>query len=110
MRYRDHAGSTERSLTRAEKHLPRLGKLSYVRGYFYQGRYGLDAGVIVRGENGTARFDGLSWGYNGTGPNGLVKLLTKLGVDEVQAKKTAYESSWKHDKPMEAWRISLIVP
>ena len=106
-RYRDNAGSTQRSLDRL-KHLPKLGKLLYVRGYVYFGRYHTHhSAVIVRGENGTARFDGFSWGYGGTGPNGLRRMLTGLGVSPEVVNKVAFATPWEVDGAKEAWKIDL---
>lgn len=81
MRYRDQAGSTRISTIASKKHVARLGKLEYVRGYVYRGTYGMTFATIVKGENGTARFRGFSWGYGGEGPHGLLYLLQRLGVD-----------------------------
>jgi hypothetical protein len=73
-------GITERSLM-ALKHLSKVGQVRYVRGYIYTGRNGTQhAGVLVRGELGSIRFGGFSWGYNGEGPRGLEKLFDCLGV------------------------------
>lgn len=106
-RYRDNAGSTHQSLNRT-KHVVKLGKLKYVRGYVYLGRYGAHhAGVLVRGENGTARFGGFSWGYSGEGPRGLVQFLLSLGykLDEVQ--KVVYMTPWgAFNKAEEAWKLA----
>lgn len=107
MRYRDEGHTTHRSLSAATKHTARLGTLTYVRGYVYRGRYGLKAGVIVRGENGTARFTGFSWGYGGTGPNGLNNLLRQLGVTEATARTTAFDTPWDTNSAGEKWRIDL---
>lgn len=107
MRYRDHAGSTERSTKAANKHITRLGTIEYVRGYIYQGRFGKNAGVIVRGEKGTARFSGFSWGYNGTGPNGLCRFLKSLGVNEDHASRIAFQTPWETNTTKEAWRITF---
>ncbi len=106
IRYRDHAGSTFRSQA-AIKHLKRLGQLLYVRGYIYAGTYGHDAAVIVRGINGTCRFSGFSWGYGGTGPNGLKHMLTQIGVKDNLANTTAFNTPWDTNTVGEKWRIKL---
>ena len=106
MRYRDNAGSTFRSLT-AAKHVARLGNLEYVRGYVYQGKYGTRVGVLVRGSNGTARFDAYSWGYNGTGPNGLKRFLAMIAVPEQVADNIAFNTPWETDKIGEKWRYQF---
>jgi len=73
-------GITRRSL-KALKHLPKVGKLRYVRGYIYTGRYGVQhIGVLVRGEKGSVRFGGFSWGYQGEGSRGLAELFKALNL------------------------------
>jgi hypothetical protein len=107
MRYRDQAGSTRISTIASKKHVARLGKLEYVRGYVYRGTYGMTFATIVKGENGTARFRGFSWGYGGEGPHGLLYLLQRLGVDDATANKTAFETPWETNTIGEKWRIDL---
>lgn len=107
MRYRDNAGSTFRSVKAAQKHIDRLGKLIYVRGYIYTGKYGNDAAVIVRGVGGTCRFSGFSWGYGGTGPNGLRQMLLQLGINEELVNKTVFDTPWITNTIGEKWRINL---
>lgn len=107
-RYRENSGVTEESLNRAKRHLHKLGKLLEVKGYVYRGRYGAThTGVLVRGEKGTARFSGFAWGYGGEGPRGLYRLLTELGVEDAQAKATAFVNyRWTHAVG-EVWKIDL---
>ena len=91
-RYRDQSGSTRRSLQMAERHLPKIGKVLSIKGYRYKGRYdATHESVMVKGENGSCRFDGFCWGYGGTGPHGLFDLLTRLGIIERDAKAIAFE-------------------
>lgn len=101
-RYRGTVGVTRKSLIEAEKHLKKLGRLNYVKGYFYKGKHGPRAGVLVRGEDGTARFGGFSWGYSGEGPRGLAVFLRMLGADET----LVINHPW-NEKLGEHWRISL---
>lgn len=107
MRYRDEGSTTARSLKATQKHVARLGTLIYVRGYIYRGRYGLRQGVIVRGTNGTARFGGFSWGYGGTGPNGLNTFLQQIGVSKQEAEATAFNTPWETNTQGEKWRITF---
>jgi len=107
MRYRDNAGTTLRSEKAAERHVNRIGNIAYVRGYIYKGKYGTRTGVLVRGDNGTARFSALSWGYNGTGPNGLNRILLSLGVPQEQANNIAFNTPWETDKIGEKWRYNF---
>lgn len=110
MRYRDNAGTTLRSEKAAEKHIRRLGNIAYVKGYVYKGKYGPRVGVLVRGVNGTARFNAFSWGYGGTGPNGLFRFLTNIGVNQTEAEKIAFNTPWNPSKIGEVWRIELQTP
>ena len=105
MRYRDNAGTTLRSEKAAERHVNRIGNIAYVRGYIYKGKYGTRTGVLVRGNNGTARFSAFSWGYGGTGPNGLNRFLQQIGVNEQEAERIAFNTPWNPSKIGEVWRI-----
>lgn len=105
IRYRDFAGSTFRSQV-AMKHIKRLGQLLYVRGYIHAAKYGNDAAVLVRGVNGTCRFSGFSWGYGGTGPNGLKLMLQELQVDAAKI-QAAVDTPWDTNIIGEKWRITL---
>lgn len=88
-RYREsNSGSTQRSIS-AYKHLSKLGKVLYVKGYRYNN---YKEKVIVVGDKGSARFDGLCWGYKGEGTRGLVQLLTKLGVSTELAEHIAFNT------------------
>ncbi len=86
-------------------HLYKIGRPIYVIGYQYSATYsskrrgfqpdnplhikGIES-VLVRGSNGTARFDGFCWGYGGEGPRGLRELLKYLGLND----RRAEEISW----------------
>jgi hypothetical protein len=108
IRYRDNAGCTQHSIARFTKHIGRLGKLSYIKGYRYRGRYqAIHEGVLIRGENGTLRFNGFCWGYGGEGPHGLKTILLKLGVDEPIAHQTAFHTPRRWPDIEEAWRITF---
>ncbi len=102
-------GSTERSIA-ALKHLPKVGKLEYVRGYIYKGRGTTHAAVLVRGDLGSMRFGGFSWGYYGTGCRGLQSLLNKLGVsvgEGEDVESIADLAPWACDTVGEYWRITF---
>lgn len=91
IRYRDNAGTTHKSIDRFNKHIGRIGKVASVEGYRYRGRYHTThEGVMIRGENGTLRFDGFCWGYSGTGPSGLYFTLLALRVDDTKARDVAF--------------------
>jgi len=89
--------------------IEKLGKIKLVRGYRYFGRYNTShEAVLVVGENGTARFGGLLWGYGGEGPRGLQELLLKLNVPAAQAEAIAFSTPRK-DEIGEDWRLVLPV-
>lgn len=61
-----------------------MGKIKYIKGYRYRGRYGAShEAVLVVGEKGSIRFGGLLWGYSGEGPRGLHELFVQRKSDEV---------------------------
>jgi len=98
-------GSTDKSL-KAIKHLPKVGKVRYVRGYVYQGRNGVKhVGVIVKGYWGRIRFGGFSWGYGGQGPRGLKELFQELKIPLDPTTKIL--GDWEPDQVGEKWRISF---
>lgn len=110
-RYRNHGGSTHRSI-KAFKHLPKLGRILEVRGYTIISTRKSSEGnrysvmrpfVMVKGENGSARFDGLLWGYKGEGPRGLATLLVTLGlfIDDAQALDFVSRQEWKNEVGIE---------
>jgi hypothetical protein len=105
-RYRYKGGTTRGAISRFTTPLAKLGKLLYVRAYRYQGIHGLNEAVLVRGENGTARFSGLCWGYGGEGPRGTAQLLIALGVNPDTAQTLAFKTPRKDEKG-EDWRFSF---
>jgi hypothetical protein len=66
---------------------------------------------MFRGENGTARFNGLGWGYSGEGPRGTVEVLVAFGVNKQAAEQLVFHNtSWpSFDKPQQCWEIDLAV-
>ena len=71
-------GITKRSLA-AMKHIPKVGTIQSVKGYTYNGRGGnTHTGVLVKGDKGSVRFGGFSWGYCGEGCRGLQILFDSL--------------------------------
>lgn len=105
MRYRFQGGTTKGALSRFDKVLAKLGHIKYIRAYRYQGRYGLNEAILVRGVNGTARFTGLCWGYGGEGPRGTYQLLIKVGVSKNLADSLAFHVERK-DTIGDDWRIN----
>lgn len=89
--------------------IEKLGNIKFVKGYRYFGRYHTShEAVLVVGENGSARFGGLLWGYNGQGPNGLKDLLLKLHVPEDKAEFIA--RIYRSTNIGEDWRLSFFRP
>ena len=108
--YRSNAGSTQGARTRFG-HVANLGKLLSVKGIrFNSTAFGFQSSkerVQVRGENGTATYDGLCWGYFGEGPCGLVELLAgHCGIEKPAAEMVAC-SSLRKDKTGIDWEINL---
>jgi hypothetical protein len=106
-RYRDHSGGITRpSLRRVRDNLHKIGQPTLVRGYCYVGRYGKDEAVLVRGERGTARFEGFLWGYFGEGPRGLMQLLIRLGVKKPDADTIAHDVPRRY-VPGTDWELEI---
>jgi len=105
-RYRwDGASSGARK--RFERLVKRLGHIKYVRGYRWQGRWGKREGVLLVGENGSARFQGVCWGYSGEGPRTLINLLIELGVSLELANAIGYEAK-RGDDVGDDWRLTPV--
>lgn len=108
IRYREFTYTTARSIKRFNKHIGRLGKVAYIRGYRYRNLLGIiREAVLIRGENGTIRLSGMCWGYTGEGPHGLRDVLTSLGVPTVQAEQVAFHSPRPWPTVQEDWRVTL---
>jgi len=114
-RYRDTGGSTATSLQRI-KHIQKLGKIKSIRGYRYSTVLSKDFDnptpisglerVIITGENGSARFNGFCWSYQGEGPRGLVKLLQHCGVPQNVAEKVAFNAP-RNSKDGTDWALDF---
>ena len=102
-------GITSASLS-ALKHLPKVGKVRYVRGYVYKGRFGAyHVGVLVAGELGTIRFGGFLWGYGGQGPRGLNQLFAKLGLDlDATSLVLGWSPNFNKASSGEHWRVTFL--
>ena len=113
-RYRDHAGSTRRSLE-AIQHLPKIGFPQYVRGYCHASRFSdgtptKRVAVLVRGSKGSIRFECLNWGYGGTGPCGLRELFSHLRVPDYIANFIAHDGikpSPDYNKVRNFWKLVM---
>jgi len=106
-RYRDHSGGITRRSLAALKNLPKVGIIHTIRGYAYRGKYAVpDEAVMVKGENGTARFGGFCWGYGGEGPRGLIDLLVRVGLPKSFAEFVAYHSHRSYEAGVD-WEIKI---
>lgn len=107
-RYRDHAGGVTRPSREALQHLPKIGNPTLVRGYCYKSAYNNRLAVLVRGDKGSARFEGFCWGYSGEGPSGLRQLFTLLRIPVAIAEEVAFKGeSPDWTKPRNYWSLQL---
>jgi hypothetical protein len=105
MRYRAKINSTQKQEP-CLKHIARLGKVSLARGYrFMSTRFSKWSGqaftttyecVLVKGENGTARFYS-TWGYGGSGPHLTRDILLAAGFSGDIAAQIAFHSPRKDE-------------
>ena len=96
-RYRDPRGSTRFSLEAMKRHLAKVGNLIDIKGYVDDRKGFKQTYVMVRGESGSARFMGFSWGYSGEGPRGLKQLLDAANVSE-DFQKLILATSWEPER------------
>jgi hypothetical protein len=114
-RYRSTSPST-RHVVNTFHNVRKLGRLLSVKGYrFTSTRTAKGYGhgftstheyVLVTGENGTARFGSLSWGFSGNGPRALIELLELCGVPNSEASDIGYHAPRK-DHPGTDWELDL---
>ena len=108
-RYRDR-DETIQQTEQGFRHIEKLGRIRYVKGYRYEVVMELDTGdvhgdqaygpvtkeaVLVVGEQGSARFN-LLWGFNGDEPRALVRLLVRLGIHQARAENIGFNFH-RHD-------------
>lgn len=107
-RFRDNvSGVTHVSRTSVDKHLHKIGIVRSIRGYTYSGKHGPDQAVLVKGDLGTMRLSGLSWGYGGEGPAGLRYVLAKIGVNNNDIERVL-RTSWDDcDKIGTKWLVEM---
>ena len=110
-RYRNDR-STRSNINAMDRTLNNLGSILYVSGRVHRNKYGVICeSVIVRGQNGYARFGGMLWGYMGEGPRGLATLLEKLGMNRQESLDFAFNTVRDDNPPMgEQWRIEWHEP
>ena len=108
MRLRYNQDCTRNALDRMDKVIAKLGQITKVKGYRYFGRYNTThEAVMLYGTNGTARLNGLLWGYGGEGPRGLVQLLQKLGLNQQTAENIAFQTP-RREQLGNDWSITKI--
>lgn len=107
-RYRSgRCGVTRYSVERLH-HLVKVGRVQYIRACAYLSRKDsiIRLAIIVRGDRGYARYEGLCFGYYGEGPHGLRRLFEALNVPEPIAKRIAHDTkSPDWSKVREYWRL-----
>lgn len=110
----DHGGSDYRA--KPLDKLAKLGRLVKVEAIRYstmqKGSDGLlypiphKERIRVVGENGTARFSGVCWGYGGSGPHATFALLKACGVPKEDAERYAFNTKRGHSDGVD-WSIDL---
>lgn len=110
-RFRDNvSGVTHVSRESVDKHLHKIGIVRSIRGYTYGGKHGPDQAVLVKGDLGTMRLSGLSWGYGGEGPAGLRYVLAKIGVSNNEIDRVLRTSWDDSDKIGTKWLVEMEYP
>src|SRR5262252_4647854 len=104
-RYRCEQGTTRQARPRFAK-CSRLGNILSIEGRRYRSNGITHERVFVTGTHGTARFDGLCWGYSGEGPRGVRDLLLFLGLNRILAEQVAFKAPRGAECGTD-WRINL---
>jgi hypothetical protein len=108
-RYRWNGGTTAGARKRFDRVLAKLGQVRSVTGYRFVGRFQTQhEAVLVRGENGTARFSGLLWGYGGDAPKATVELLVLLGLHRERAESVVFLSERAYPHLGVDWHIGFL--
>ena len=119
-----HPGVTMYSLRAMLRHLHKVGKPHTVEAYSMNTRRRSEwedgwlstwqTFVRVRGDLGTIRFGGFSWGYGGEGPHGLKELFHRLDIAHINPDPIEWKHEWKGRAPSTKlyqpawhWRIDL---
>ncbi len=107
-RYRYDGGTTNGALRGMMAALPKIGNPLLIQGHRYLGRKNtLHEAVVVQATEGTARFSGLAWGYEGEAPKGLVELLVRLGMHRERAEHLAFQSH-RYDDAGVDWLVRFL--
>jgi len=99
VRYRYEGGTTYRMESKLH-HIQRLGKIHSIKGYRFRSTRNQNGSqwtttyerVMIKGEYGSCVFDGVCWGYGGSGPHGLKRLLLACKLPKALAEKIAFEA------------------
>src|SRR4051812_29520777 len=83
-RYRMSMDTSTRAENAAARAIPKLGTVTSVRAYristIRDGLFTWREQLLVKGVHGSARFNGVCWGYGGDGPRAVHRILTLSGV------------------------------
>lgn len=109
-RYRMTAHTSRKAELAAERVIPKLGRIIRVKAYrFTSERDGFltwHEQLLVVGERGSARFNGVCWSYGGQGPRAVHKILLLCGVQSDVAWHLAFQSvRLKHDGVSWQWKL-----
>ena len=99
-RYRKRDGRSSTVLKAFNRCRHKLGTITRIVAHRFAATRGTGEGVFttefevitIYGTNGTARFDGVCWGYGGEGPHAVKKLLQAAGVSNDAAEEHAFRS------------------
>lgn len=110
-RYRMTAQTSLRARSYAQRVIPLLGKISKIKGYRFHSKrgdvYTSWECVLLVGENGSARLNGVCWGYHGEGPRTLHGILVQCGLSNEKAKELAFSSERRSEDGVD-WEVRNI--
>lgn len=118
-RYRRVGINTVTAIKVAERNLARLGKIDMIlaRRLTTTRSYKDEEGKVrtwttnhehlfIYGVNGTARIEGVCWGYGGEGPRGVHTILKQIGVPDTTATEAAFKAERLQTDGVD-WRLTL---
>lgn len=109
-RYRMFAGTSPMAENYADKVIPKLGTIVRIKAYRVTSkRDGLltwREQLLIVGTEGSARFNGCCWGYSGSGPMVVHKILKMCGVDVATADQLAFNGP-RPDRDGTHWEWSI---
>lgn len=117
--YRHELHTSYKVVQYAPRHIDRLGKLHTIEGYRWRsqrsflGEFGeryvyenTHERVRIRGEHGQCLFDGVCWGYPGSGPQALRDIMVYCGLTKATAESVAFYAP-RNDEPGVDWKIEF---